>query len=141
MTDITMSDSRVTIIRASEFESIKDGLEDMENALQFLSANESQPLLEIDRFLFLDLSGFNIIGSKLIGLFCSLIVDKKISVLALCGLQPTVKDVLRRYGIITSNFSGEPITDTSTGTRFRDDLGRIVTFQSVEEGLSSLIPK
>lgn len=140
MTDITMSDSRVTIIRASEFESICDGLEDMKNALSFFFAGASPTSPEIDRFLFLDLSGFNIISSQLIGLFASLIIDKKISVLALCGLQPAVQDILRRYGIIQDSQSEATDKDAETAGQLRSDLGKIVTFPSVEKGLASLIP-
>lgn len=140
MTYITMSDSRVTIIRATEFKSIKDGLDDLKNALHLLSTNENHPQLEIDRLLFLDLSGFNIISSQLIGMFGALIIDKKISVLALCGLQPTVQDILIRYGIISTAVTAEELATSDPVTQLHDNLGRIVTFASVEEGLASLIP-
>lgn len=135
-----MSDCRVTIIRASGFESIRDGIEEMKNALHLFSANGNQHQPEIDSFLFLDLSGFNIISSQLIGLFCSLIVDKRISVLALCGLQPSVQDILKRYKMISTKQATDENSSTNTNTQLQGELGKIVTFSTVEEGLASLIP-
>jgi len=135
-----MSDSRVTIIRATGFESIRDGIEEMKNALHLFSANENQHQPGIDSFLFLDLSGFNIISSQLIGLFGSLVVEKRISVLALCGLQPSVQDILKRYRMISTEPANNENFSANESTTLRGDLGKIVTFSTVEEGLASLIP-
>ncbi len=136
MTEITVSDGRVCIVKATEVTSVKDGLEAMKNALSDFSTSAKIQESNLDTFLFVDLSGFNIINSSLIGIFGSLIMDDKINLLALCGIQPSVEDILKRFGVITDDGAGK---DFATH-KMRENLGKVVTFDSVEQGLVYLNP-
>ncbi len=89
-----------------------------------------------DTCIFLDLSPFNIINSSLIGILGSIIMDPKIQFLALCGVQPAVADILKRFGVV----SEEERKRTYSNTKIKDNLSKVFTFNSIEEGLVCLNP-
>jgi hypothetical protein len=136
MTEITVSDGRVCIVKATEVTSVKDGLEAMKNALSDFATSDKIQESNLDTFLFVDLSGFNIINSSLIGIFGSLIMDDKINLLALCGIQPSVENILKRFGVISDDSGSK---DFAT-YKMRENLGKVVIFDSIDQGLVYLNP-
>jgi hypothetical protein len=136
MTEITVSDGRVCIVKATEVTSVKDGLEAMKNALSDFATSDKIQESNLDTFLFVDLSGFNIINSSLIGIFGSLIMDDKINLLALCGIQPSVENILKRFGVISDDSGSK---DFAT-YKMRKNLGKVVIFDSIDQGLVYLNP-
>lgn len=137
MTEITVSDGRVCIVKASEVTSVKEGLEAMKNALSDFATSDKVQESDLGTFLFIDLSGFNIINSSLIGVFGSLIMDKKINLLGLCGVQPSVEDILKRFGVISNDESGNQFSTEQV----RENLGKVATFKTIAEGLVFLNPE
>ncbi len=136
MTEITVSDGRVCIVKAGEVTSVKEGLEAMKNALSDFVTSENVQKSNLGTFIFVDLSDFNIINSSLIGVFGSLIMDEKINLLGLCGVQPSVEDILRRFGVISDDQGN---TQFAT-EQVRENLGKVSTFKTIEEGLGFLNP-
>lgn len=136
MTEITVSDGRVCIIKAAEITSVKEGLEAIKNALIDFTTSDRVQESGLDTFLFVDLSPFNIINSSLIGIFGSIIMDKKIQLLGLCGIQPSVEDILRRFGVVTEDGRGKPFASD----KIKDNLGKVYVFDSIEKGLACLNP-
>jgi hypothetical protein len=133
---ISINEGRVCIIKVNEMDSVKEGLDQIKNALiDFTTSDKVQDSL-LDTYIFLDLSPFNIINSSLIGILGSIIMDKKIQLLALCGLQPSVADILKRFGVVTE----EGKKRVYSSSKIKDNLGKVFTFNSIEEGLACLNP-
>ena len=136
MTEISISDGRVCIIKVVRFDSIKEGLEELKNALLDFSAGDRLEENGLDTYVFVDLTPFNIINSSLIGILGSIITDRKIRLLALCNLQPAVEDILKRFGVIGEADAGrKPTADPG-----REMLAKVLVFDSIEEALACLIP-
>ena len=136
MTEIKISDGRVCIIKVARFESIKEGLEGLKNALIDFTTSDRLRESGLDTCLFVDLTPFNIINSSLIGILGSIIMDRNIRLLGLCNLQPAVEDILKRFGVI-----GETGADKEfRGGPHREKPNKVLVFDSIEEGLACLIP-
>ena len=136
MTEIRVSDGRVCIIKAGELDSVKEGLEAMKKVLIDFTTSDRVQESNLDTFLFVDLSPFNIINSSLIGIFGSIIMDRKIQLLGLCGLQPAVEDILKRFGVITEGGVGKAFASD----KIKNNLSKVMVFKTMEEGLACLNP-
>ena len=136
MTEIRVSDGRVCIIKAGELDSVKEGLEAMKKVLIDFTTSDRVQESNLDTFLFVDLSPFNIINSSLIGIFGSIIMDRKIQLLGLCGLQPAVEDILKRFGVITEGGVGKAFASD----KIKSTLSKVMVFKTMEEGLACLNP-
>lgn len=133
---ISVNEGRVCIIKITEMDSVKEGLDQIKNALIDFTTSDKVQDSSLDTYIFLDLSPFNIINSSLIGILGSIIMDKKIQLLALCGLQPSVADILKRFGVVTE----EGKKRVYSSSKIKDNLGKVFTFNSIEEGLACLNP-
>ncbi len=136
MTEITISDGRVCIIKAADITSVKEGLEAIKNALIDFTTSDKVQESSLETFLFVDLSPFNIINSSLLGIIGSIIMDKKIQLLGLCGIQPAVEDILRRFGVISADGQAKDFASD----RIKENLGKVFVFSSIEDGLACLNP-
>ena len=136
MGQLSVSEGRVCIIKVGEMNTVKEGLEQIKNALIDFSTSDKVQDSKLDTYIFVDLTPFNIINSSLIGILGSIIMDPKIQFLALCGVQPSVADILRRFGVITDE--GQPRVYTSS--EIKNNLSKVFTFNTVEEGLMCLNP-
>ena len=136
MTEIRVSDGRVCIIKAGELDSVKEGLEAMKKVLIDFTTSDRVQESNLDTFLFVDLSPFNIINSSLIGIFGSIIMDQKIQLLGLCGLQPAVEDILKRFGVITEGGVGKAFASD----KIKNNLSKVMVFRTMGEALACLDP-
>lgn len=137
MTEIRVSDGRVCIIKAGELDTVKEGLEAMKKVLIDFTTSDRVQESNLDTFLFVDLSPFNIINSSLIGIFGSIIMDRKIQLLGLCGLQPAVEDILKRFGVITEGGVGKAFASD----KIKNNLSKVMVFKTMGEGLACLDPE
>ncbi|HSO09320.1 MAG TPA: hypothetical protein VLR45_04985 [Desulfoprunum sp.] len=136
MTEIKISDGRVCIIKVVKLEAIRDGLETMKNTLiDFITSNKRRES-DLDTYLFVDLTRFNIINSSLIGILGSIIMDRNIRLLCLCNLQPAVEDILKRFGVIDESGGGKEFP----GDPDQEHVNKVLVFDSLEAGLACLIP-
>lgn len=136
MGNISVSEGRVCIVKVGEMTTVKEGLEQIKTALIDFTTSEKVQESKLDTYIFVDLSPFNIINSSLIGILGSIIMDPKIQLLALCGVQPSVADILKRFGVI----SEEGRARAYASSEIRNNLSKVFTFKSVEEGLICLNP-
>jgi anti-anti-sigma regulatory factor len=136
MGSLSVHEGRVCIIKVNELTSIKDGLEQIKNALVDFTTSDRVQDSRLDTFIFIDLSRFNIINSSLIGVLGSIIMDPKIQLLALCGLQPSVADILMRFGVLTNKTQ----PNITASNQIKNNLSKVFTFSSIEEGLVCLNP-
>jgi anti-anti-sigma regulatory factor len=136
MSKISVSEGRVCIIKVNEMVSVKEGLDQIKNALIDFTTSDKVQDSKLDTYIFLDLSPFNIINSSLIGILGSIIMDPKIQLLALCGVQPSVADILKRFGVVSE--VGKKRMYTSA--KIKNNLSKVFTFNSIEEGLVCLNP-
>lgn len=136
MGQVSVSEGRVCIIKVGELTSVKEGLEQIKNALIDFTTSDKVQNSQLDTYIFVDLAPFNIINSSLIGILGSIIMDPKIQLLALCGVQPSVADILKRFGVITD----EGRARVYASSAIKDNLSKVFTFNSVEEGLMCLNP-
>ena len=136
MTEIKISDGRVCIVKVVKLEAIRDGLETMKNTLiDFITSNKRREN-DLDTYLFVDLTRFNIINSSLIGILGSIIMDRNIRLLCLCNLQPAVEDILKRFGVIDESGGGKEFP----GDPDQEHVNKVLVFDSLEAGLACLIP-
>lgn len=136
MSEIIVSDGRVCIIKTTDVTSAREGLDALKNALSDFATSDRVQESNLDTFLFVDLSPFNIINSSLIGIFGSLIMDKKIQMLGLCGIQPSVEDILKRFGVITEG----GIAKEYASDQIKDNFSKVITFDTIDDGLVCLNP-
>lgn len=136
MGQISISEGRVCIVKMSEMSTVKEGLEQIKNALIDFTTSDKVQGSKLDTYIFVDLSPFNIINSSLIGILGSIIMDPKIQLLALCGVQPPVSDILKRFGVI----SGDNKNRNFASAEIKDNLSKVFTFNSIEDGLVCLNP-
>ena len=136
MSGISVSEGRVCIIKVNEMTSVKEGLDHIKNSLIDFTTSTKVQDSTLDTYIFLDLSPFNIINSSLIGILGSIIMDPKIQLLALCGVQPSVADILKRFGVV----SEEGKKRTYSSKKIKENLSKVFTFNSIEEGLACLNP-
>lgn len=136
MSSISVSEGRICIINSKEVSTVKAGLEDIRSALiDFTTSQEAEGGL--DSYILIDLSAFNIINSSIIGIFGSLVMNPKIQLLALCGVQPSVKEVLEKFGVI-NNGSASP---QPLASDLQKNLQKVHLFDSTNDALISLNPR
>lgn len=132
---ISVSQGRLCIIKAAEINSVKEGLEEVRTALlDFTTSGEAEGSL--DSYIILDLTSFNIINSSLIGILGSIVMNQKIQLLALCGVQPSVKEILEKFGVINNGDSSQP----NIAADLRQNLQKVMLFDEVNDALISLNP-
>lgn len=124
MSTVTVNEGRVCIVRVAPSGSNRDSIDDLYNVLSNILADSKKKNSQ-DLFIFIDLASFTVVNSSLIGLFGSIIMDKEIKLLGLCGLQVSVLDILQRFGIIEE----KPSTEATE---------KVKHFKTLEAGLSSL---
>jgi hypothetical protein len=136
MTEITVCDGRVSIIKLTELSNENENLEVLKNTLLDFTTSTRFHESDIDTFLFVDLSPFHSISSSLIGIFGSIIMNPKIQLLGLCNAQSEVLEILKRFGVITDD--GSPLSFASE--KIKRNIRKVIAFHSVEDGLISLNP-
>lgn len=136
MAEITVCDGRVCIIKLTELSTEKEDLETIKNALIDFTTSTRVQESDLETFLFVDLSPFHSISSSLIGMFGSIIMDKKVQLLGLCNAQPAVLNILERFGVITEDGLGKAFSSE----KIKQNIGKVMPFQSIEDGLISLNP-
>ena len=136
MGKISVREGRVCIIKTEELTSVKEGLEQIKAALIQCSSDQNNVSAPLDTFLFVDLSLFNIINSSVIGVLGSVLMNRNICLLGLCGVQPPVVEILTRFGVLS------PPQDTKGQLHdgIRENMKKVVVFDSIEQGLGSLNP-
>ena len=100
MGQISVSEGRVCIIKTDELTSVRDGLDQIKTAIINCTTEQRGDSGEMDTFLFVDLSLFNIINSSVIGVLGSALMNPNIRLVGLCGVRPPVKDILTRFGVL-----------------------------------------
>lgn len=136
MGEIIASEGRVCIVKIRELTTLKDGLEKIKNTLiDFIGKKDAQQS-NLNSYIFIDLTPFNIINSSLIGVLGSIIMDPDVQLVALCGVQPPVADILKRFGVISSK-DQKP---NYANSEIKDNLSKVYTFKTIEDGLAKLNP-
>jgi hypothetical protein len=136
MSEITVCDGRVCIIKLTELSTEKEDLEIIKNALIDFTTSTRVQESNLDTFLFVDLLPFHSISSSLIGIFGSIIMDRKVQLLGLCNTQPAVLETLKRFGVISDDGLGK----TFSSERIKENISKVIPFHSIEDGLISLNP-
>ncbi len=134
MSNISVNTGFIGVIQVESAENQKNNMEEMKDALlDFVNSKEIQEG-HFDAYIFLDLKPFNIINSSLIGALGSAIMDKKVQLLGLCGVQPTVLELLQRFGVVAND--NQP--NDFSSREIQDNFDKTFIFDSVREGLASL---
>jgi len=136
MGKISVRKGRVCIIKTDELTTVKEGLDQMKTAIIECTATEGNEQSKLDTFVFVDLSLFNIINSSVIGVLGSVLMNPSIRMLGLCGVQPPVADILKRFGVL----SPEEPNDFVTHKELQGGVDKVVTFDTIEHGLGCLNP-
>jgi len=136
MAEINIIEGRVCIVKAESGGPVKDIIEALKSALVEISDEASSRACGLDTSLFIDFSPLNVVSSSLIGLLGSLIMDENIQLVCLCGVQPMVRDLLKRFGLITED-SQPPAGATP---EIQANFGKIMLCDSIGEGLARLSP-
>lgn len=134
MSKLDIREGRVCIIKVKKISTVKDGLEQVKTALIDFSTSTKVQESGMMNYIFIDLSPFNIINSSLIGILGSIIMDQKIHLLGLCGVQSSVADILKRFGVI----SDEKRTGNYASAAIKDNISKVAVFASISAGLASL---
>ena len=137
MGKISVSEGRVCIIKTDELTTVREGLDQIKTAIIDCTAGDKNNSSNIDTFLFIDLSLFNIINSSVIGVLGSVLMNPRIRLIGLCGVQPPVRDILTRFGVL----SPEKGDDFVSHEVLKNNMSKVVTFETVEQGLGRLDPK
>lgn len=137
MGKISVSEGRVCIIKTDELTTVREGLDQIKTAIIDCTAGDKNNSGNIDTFLFIDLSLFNIINSSVIGVLGSVLMNPSIRLIGLCGVQPPVRDILTRFGVLSpergNNFVAHEV--------LKNNMSKVVTYDTVEQGLSRLDSK
>lgn len=136
MGKISVSEGRVCIIKTDELTTVKEGLEQMKTAIIDCTAEGDTDQRTIDTFLFIDLSLFNIINSSVIGVLGSVLMNPRVRMLGLCGVQPPVEDILKRFGVLDP----QQTNDFVALKELKSNMSKVVTFETIEHGLGCLNP-
>ena len=137
MGKISVREGRVCIIKIEELTSIKEALEQLKNTIiECVNADENDPK-RLDTFVFVDLSLFTSINSSVIGVLGSVLMNPRIRLLGLCGVQPSVADILTRFGVLTSTSTRDFVAHGA----LKDNMSKVLTFTTVEQGLCCLNPR
>lgn len=134
MSNISISTGYVSIIAIDSGGNKKAGMEEMKNAL--LDIVNSQEIQEgsFANYIFLDLRPFHIINSTLIGAIGSAIMDDKVQMVGLCGVQPAVIELLQRFGVT----SYDNVPKDFSSREIQDNFDKTMLFDSVRDGLATL---
>lgn len=136
MGKISVSEGRVCIIKTDELTTVKEGLEQIKTAIIDCTAKGDKDQSAIETFLFIDLSLFNIINSSVIGVLGSVLMNPRVRMLGLCGVQPPVEDILKRFGVLDP----EETNDFVAHKELKSNMSKVVTFETIEQGLGCLNP-
>ena len=136
MGKISVSEGRVCIIKTDELTTVREGLDQIKTAIIDCTTGEKSNSGNMDTFLFVDLSLFNIINSSVIGVLGSVLMNPSIRLIGLCGVQPPVKDILTRFGVL----SPERGNTFEAHEALKNNMSKVVTFDTVEQGLRCLNP-
>ena len=136
MGKISVSEERVCIIKTEEITTVKESLDQIKTAIIDCMTVRKDESKNLDMFLFVDLSLFNIINSSVIGVLGSVLMDPSIRLVGLCGVQPPVREILTRFGVLppvnTNQFEGHE--------NIKNNRHKVVTFETIEQGLDCLNP-
>lgn len=136
MGKISVREGRVCIIKIDELTNIKEAQDQLKNTIiEYVCADEND-CKRLDTFLFVDLSLFNIINSSVIGVLGSVLMNPNIRLLGLCGVQPSVADLLTRFGVLTSASTPDFVAHEA----LKNNMSKVLTFATVEQGLCCLNP-
>lgn len=134
MAHITVHEGRVCIIKIQDSTTMRDGLEILKKTItEITDKSKSYPGLKT--LLFIDLSKFTVINSNLIGVFGTLIMDQNIKLIGLCGIQHSVLDILKRFGVINEK-NNRILSLESLGT----NVDKVISFKTIDDGLLFLNP-
>jgi nitrate reductase NapE component len=136
MGNISVRKGRVCIVKTEELTTVKEGLEQMKSAIIECTSVDEHNKSDLDTFLFVDLSLFNIINSSVIGVLGSVLMNPSIRLLGLCGVQPPVEDILKRFGVLSADGANTFIPHKE----IKRSMHKVVTFATIEEGLGCLNP-
>lgn len=135
MSSITVSEGKLCIIKVKEISSVKQGLEEIRSVLVDFTTRQ-----EVDdsqnSYILVDLSSFNIINSNIIGIFGSIVMNPKVQLLALCGVQPPVKEILEKFGVINNVHADQQ----NLAPDLQRNLKKVILFETTEDALLSLNP-
>jgi len=134
MGKISVSEGRVCIIKTDELTTVREGLDQIKTAIIDCTTGDKSDSSNTDTFLFIDLSLFNIINSSVIGVLGSVLMNPSIRLIGLCGVQPPVKDILTRFGVLTPEKGNKFVAHGE----LKNNMSKVVTFETVEQGLSCL---
>lgn len=134
MNDVQIRYGYVCILEANISRTLKEAIEEFKDAMIDLINGPQIQDNPFATYLFLDLAPFTIINSSLIGVMGSAIMNDKVQMLALCNVQPTVLDLLRRFGVVSED--GQPKDFSSP--EIQENYNKVAIFDSVAAGLSSL---
>ncbi|MFT5698599.1 MAG: hypothetical protein ACI8ZB_001454 [Desulforhopalus sp.] len=136
MGKISVSEGRVCIIKTDEITTVKEGLEQMKTAIIECTNSGGNDPQQLDTFLFIDLSLFNIINSSVIGVLGSVLMNPRVRLLGLCGIKPPVEDILTRFGVLSPTKKNNFVAYGE----LQNNMSKVVTFDTIEQGLGCLNP-
>ncbi len=134
MNRVSVREGKLCIVRATEITTVKEGLEELKKTL--IDAAD-QPENRLDSYIFIDFSAFNVINSSMIGVIGSIALMEHVRHLGLCGLRPSVKDILCRFGVIPRTENCKPL-EASSDSQLKKDLQKVRAYPTVEDGLMTL---
>ena len=134
MSNITVSTGYVSIIGIDEEINKKAGMEEMKNALLDLVNSPEIQESPFANYIFLDLQPFHIINSTLIGAIGSVIMDDRVQMVGLCGVQPAVMELLQRFGVTSDN----NVPKDFSSIAIQENFDKTILFDSLRDGLASL---
>ncbi len=134
MSDVQVRHGNICILKTEITRSLKEAIEELKDTLLDLINGPQVQDNPADALLFLDLTPFTIINSGLIGAIGSAIMNDKVQMLALCNVQPTVRDLLYRFGVIST----DGLSNDFNSPEIQKNYSKIAVFDSVAAGLGSL---
>lgn len=134
MKNISVNTGYIGVIQVEGEENQKENMEEMKDALLDLVNSQEVQEGPFDSYIFLNLHDFTIINSSLIGAIGSAIMDKKVQMLGLCGVQPTVLDLLQRFGVVAN----DNLPKDFSSRKIQENFDKTFVFDSIREGLASL---
>ena len=134
MTDTQVRYGYVCILETEIINSLKEAIEEFKNTLIDLINGPQVQDNPFDAYIFLDMTPFTIINSSLIGAIGSAIMNDKVQMLSLCNVQPTVLELLQRFGVI----SDDGLPKDFSSPEIQENYSKVAVFDSVAAGLGSL---
>ena len=134
MSNVTITTGYICVIQIDTQENQKENMEQTKDALLDLVNSKEIQDNPFPVFIFLDLQSFSIINSSLIGAIGSAIMDDNVQLVGLCGVQPTVVDLLHRFGVIADDNQPQEFSSRE----IQDNFNKTYLFDTIKEGLASL---